>query len=87
MFTAEDIQKKLKQQPFQPVRILTSSGERYDIYHPDLVLIGRRHLIVGTASEDNPAFFEQSSMLSIMHITAIEGLATPTPSGKNGQAS
>ena len=87
MFTAEVIQKKLKEQPFQPVRILMSSGERYDIYHPDLVVVGKQRLFVGTASEDNPSFFEQSSMLSILHITAIEDLATPIPAGKNGQVS
>ena len=84
MFTAQDIQAKLKERPFQPVRILMSSGQIYDIYHPDLVLVGKRQLFVGTASEDNPSVFDRSSLLSILHIAAIENLSTPTQTGSNG---
>jgi len=88
MFTAEDIRARVKKQPFAPLRIITSADEHYDIYHPDLVMVGTRHLLVGTASAKNPMIFDRSSMVSILHITAIEELPKPTapqpPESKNG---
>ncbi len=84
MFTAEDIQRRLKRQPFIPLRIITSAGEYYDITHPDLVLVGRRELIVGTASAKNPSVFDRHSLIAALHITAIEDL-TPDKAPGNGQ--
>ena len=70
------------------MRIITSADEHYDIYHPDLIMVGTRHLVVGTASAENPAIFDKSSMVSILHISAIEELPTPAapqpPESKNG---
>lgn len=86
MITSSDIQEKLKQRPFLPFRVIMSSGDKYDIHHPDLVLVGKRHLFVGTASEDNPALFDRSSLLSILPIAALEVLSVEAASGgSNGQ--
>lgn len=40
MFRSEDIQARLRQQPFRPLRIIATEGLRYDIHHPDLVSSG-----------------------------------------------
>ena len=85
MITASDISEKLKQQPFVPFRVIMSSGDKYDIHHPDLVLVGKRHLFVGTASEDNPALFDRSSLLSVLHVAALEALPVDSAPGSNGQ--
>jgi hypothetical protein len=86
MFTAEDVQKRIKETPFTPVRVVTSSGERYDIYHPDLVVVGKRQLFVGTASEDNPTIYDCYSLVSLLHITALENFPASKASGQsNGQ--
>lgn len=87
MLTSDDIQSRLREQPFVPVRIITSSGQAYDITHPDLVLVGRRALIVGTASNENPSQFETASRVSILHISDIQDLAPAAPKkgGANGQ--
>jgi hypothetical protein len=74
MFNADDVQDRLQVRPFIPVRIITSSGQSYDITHPDLVLVGRRYLIVGTASNDNPKQFETANFVSVMHITDMQTL-------------
>jgi hypothetical protein len=55
MFNANDIQARLLERPFVPLRIVTSSGHAFDITHPELVLFGRLSLIVGTPCGDNPA--------------------------------
>ena len=85
MITASDIQEKLNERPFVPFRVIMSSGQFYDIRHPDLVLVGKRHLFVGTASEDNPTMFDRSSLLSMLHLAALESLPVETSSSSNGQ--
>ena len=55
MFRPEDIRSRLHEQPFVPLRVVTSSGQMYDITHPDLVLVGRRSVMIGVASNENPA--------------------------------
>lgn len=85
MFTANDILARVKRKPFVPVRIRTSDGEAYDVVHPDLIMVGRRALIVGTASVEDPATFELTAQLSILHVAAIEDLPIAIAHGGNGQ--
>ena len=86
MFTPDEIQSRLRERPFVPLRIVTSSGQAYDISHPDLVLVGRRALIVGVPSNDNPAQFETASRLAILHVSDLQDLPTPATPGMNGSA-
>jgi hypothetical protein len=79
MFTSDDIQARLHEQPFVPFRIVTSAGQTFDIPHPDLVMVGRRALVVGTASAENPAQFDLTTRVAIMHVTALEDLPVPQP--------
>ena len=41
MFHADAIKAKLLEQPFVPMRIITNSGQAFDIPHPDLVMVGK----------------------------------------------
>jgi hypothetical protein len=84
MFTAADIHARIKERPFVPVRIVTSSGQSYDIKHPDLVLIGKQALIIGTASNDSPTIFEVANRVAILHITDMQDIPHAAPSGTNG---
>jgi hypothetical protein len=74
MFSSDDILTRLRQSPFVPVRIIISSGQTFDVLHPDLVLVGRRDMIIGMASKDNPARYEQTTRVPLMHVTALEDL-------------
>jgi hypothetical protein len=84
MFSADDIQSRIRQRPFAPVRIVTSTGQTYDIYHPDLIMIGRRALIVGLPSAENPSQFEQVTRVAILHVTELQDLPMQVPPGGNG---
>ena len=77
MFRPDDIQKRLRQSPFVPVRIIISSGQTFDVHHPDLVLVGTRDMIIGMASSKNPALYDQTTRVPIMHVTALEDLPAP----------
>lgn len=85
MLTANDIDARVRQRPFQPLRIVTSSGETYDVLHPDLILIGHRDISVGLLGTASPKYYDQIARIAIMHITAIHDLPVAAPPG-NGQA-
>jgi hypothetical protein len=85
LFTPEDIQARVRQRLFVPVRIVTSAGQSFDLYHPDLIMVGRRFLIIGAASNENPSQFDRTTQVAIVHVTALEDLPMPVaPSGGNG---
>lgn len=86
MFTPEDITVRLKVRPFVPLRLVLSTGQTYDVFHPDLVLVGRRDLTVGTASLDNPAHYDQITRVALMHVTEMRDLPIPNLSTGNGQS-
>jgi hypothetical protein len=85
MFTPDDLQARIKEQPFVPVRIITTTGQMFDIYHPDLIMIGRRSITVGTASTDNPRQYDQLTRIAILHVTALQDLPVPSIPGGNGR--
>jgi hypothetical protein len=84
VFTADDIQARLRERPFVPVRVVTSSGQSYDITHPDLVLTGRRFLIIGAASNDNPTQIETASRVAVMHVVDLQDIPNASPTDANG---
>jgi hypothetical protein len=86
MFTADDIQARLRERPFIPVRLLTSSGPSYDITHPDLVLVGRRFLI-STASNENPSQIEAASRVAVLHVTDLQDMLHPATSNTDEPSS
>jgi hypothetical protein len=85
MFTADYIYERIQDRPFVPLRIATSSGESYDVYHPELVVVSERYLFVGRASSKNPKMFDGASHVALSHITALEDLPTKTRPGGNGE--
>jgi hypothetical protein len=86
MFSADDIQARLRQQPFGPLRIVTSTGQTYDVRHPELVIVGRRFLMIGLPSADNPSQAEQITRVSLLHVTEVQDLPTPNPAAGDGAA-
>ena len=83
MFTADDIHARVHQRPFVPMRIITSGGQTYDIYHPDLVMVGRRSITVGTASSENPLHYDQTTRIAVLHVTDLEDLPSPMPTSES----
>ena len=84
MFTGETIQERMRERPFIPVRIVTTTGQTYDISHPDLVWVGEQYLMIGTASAKNPSLFNQVTRLAILHVTELQDLPTLVAPGQNG---
>ncbi len=47
IFTPDSVKARLREQPFRPLQIVMTSGQAYDVYHPDLVIVGHQFLMVG----------------------------------------
>jgi hypothetical protein len=82
MITAADVQGKLKRVPFVPFRIVTSSGEHYEVPHPEWALVTRRFVEIGLLNPDFPEFPDLVKAVSMLHITALEDIA-PSAASKH----
>jgi hypothetical protein len=76
VFQPEDIRARLQSQPFIPLRIVASEGLRYEIRHPDLVMVGVRDIIIGHESPKRPGIYDQTTRVALLHIAAIEDMPT-----------
>ena len=70
----EELRDSLRQQPFEPFRIVLSDGGCYDIRHPDLLWVGARTAYVGLTGQPGQTFFERAVKVDLLHITRLEPL-------------
>jgi hypothetical protein len=75
--TVQTFRDLLRRQPFRPFRLVTSSGQTYDVRHPEMAMLTRTDMLVGVDVEDDgvPAEFK---ICSLLHVTAVEPLVTST---------
>jgi hypothetical protein len=85
MLTSNDVKARARQQPFAPFRLVTSSGEAYDVFHPDLIMVGARDVIIGTPSVGDPTQHDLVTRVAILHITAFQDLPKATKPGVDGE--
>ena len=71
--TLQTFRDLLTQRPFRPFRLVMSSGQTYEVRHPEMAWLTRTDLLVGIDAADDgvPAEFK---ICSLLHITAIEPL-------------
>jgi hypothetical protein len=71
--TVQTFRDLLTQRPFRPFRLVMSSGQVYEVRHPEMALLTRSDMLVGTGDTDEgvPAEFK---ICSLLHVTALEPL-------------
>jgi len=69
--TLQDFQRLLSVRPFQPFRMITSSGERYEVRHPEMAFLLRTKIMLGL-DPDRTGLADDWTMISLLHVTAIE---------------
>jgi len=70
----------LRQRPFRPFRLVMSSGESYDVRHPEMAWVTHNDIFVGVDLADDgvPA---DARICPLLHVTTVE----PLPShGRKG---
>lgn len=78
--TLDTIKDLLGRKPFEPFRIVTSSGDKYDVRHPELVLRMKNGLYVGLGGKGGVA--DRAVFISLLHIAAVD---TPANGAKKHQ--
>lgn len=70
----QDLESELKKEPFQPFRIVTTTGKTYDITVKDrpLLLVGKRTVIIGLRVPDTDPYFDRYEVVSLVHIVRLE---------------
>ena len=69
----QHIKDMLDRRPFVPFRVVTSSGQSYDIRHPEMALVTKNTLFVGINSAGD-TIPEDGKIVSILHVTGLEAL-------------
>ena len=74
----QDLESKLKKEPFQPFRIVTTSGKAYDITAKDrpLMMVGKRTMIIGLRVPETDPYFDRYEVISLVHIVRLEPIPT-----------
>jgi len=73
--TLQDFKDLLSATPFDPFRIVMSSGESYEVRHPEMAKLMRTKLVV-FLDPDEEGVADRLRLCSLLHITAVEPLAT-----------
>ncbi len=72
--TVQTFRNLLTERPFKPFRLIMSSGQAYEVRHPEMAMLTRTDMLVGIDIEDDgvPAEFK---ICSLLHVTAVEPLS------------
>jgi hypothetical protein len=73
--TVQTFRELLTQRPFKPFRLVMSSGEKYEVRHPEMAWLTRTSILVGLdeTREGVPAEFK---ICSLLHVATVEPLIT-----------
>ena len=72
--TLQDFKGLLEAKPFEPFRIVMSSGEAYEIRHPEMAKLLRTKILV-FIDPDKQGIADQFRMCSLLHVTVVEPIA------------
>jgi hypothetical protein len=79
--TVQTFRELLTQRPFKPFRLVMSSGQTYDVGHPEMTMLTKSDILVGIGNTDEgvPAEFK---ICSLLLVSAIEPLGSATSGTK-----
>lgn len=75
---AEDLLELVRAKPFVPLRIHTTDGQRYEVRHPDQIIVLRSRLVLGVGGENGVA--ERLEHVALLHVVRIEELPSQASS-------
>ncbi|MFO7902884.1 MAG: hypothetical protein ACQESR_22080 [Planctomycetota bacterium] len=70
---ADEVRDLLRKQPFQPFRVRLSTGQGYEIRHPEFAALTRASLFVGAPTEKG-RLPDRMIQCDLLHVTALEPL-------------
>ncbi len=81
----DDIRALTRASPFRAFRVYLTTGETYDVHHPDMLLATLEAVHIAAPSPGAPSNdFGSVRIVSLVHIVKIEFLPPPSPVDSNG---
>lgn len=78
---SEDVREFLQRRPFQPFRVTLTDGRTYDVFHPEMAMVGRSSVALGMPSPPrSEPIYDRLITVSHLHIMQIEPLETTAAS-------
>jgi hypothetical protein len=76
--TVQTFRDLLNLRPFKPFRLVMSSGQAYEVRHPEMAMLTRSDMLVGTDIADDgvPAQFK---ICSLLHVATFEPITPASP--------
>jgi hypothetical protein len=73
--TLQTFRDLMAHRPFKPFRLVMSSGQTYEVRHPEMAMLTRTDILVGVGEVDEgvPAEFR---ICSLLHVTSVEPVST-----------
>lgn len=72
--TIQEVQRQMKQEPFEPFRILTADGRQYDVRHPEHLAFSGKGRLIAIGMEDDS--------FVTLDLLLVTGVQRPIPKGK-----
>ncbi len=72
--TSEELQTIARRQPFEPFRVILTTGATYDIHHPDLIMVGRRSAIIGVTKRPERTVYDVTVQVDLLHVVGVESM-------------
>jgi hypothetical protein len=69
----DDIRAHLRRRPFQPIRLYISNGPKYEVRHPELMLVTRSEVVIAL-DPGNDKIPEHKVFYDPVHIKQIESV-------------
>lgn len=83
MITAGEIKRLLDERPFTPFRLIMSSGEKYEITHPEQAFVTRARIYIGSGPDER-GIPEDSEICSVLHVSSLEPIRRNGRRRRNG---
>jgi hypothetical protein len=69
----QDVREFVGRKPFQPFRMTLTDGRQYDVYHPELAMVGRTTVAIGVQElREAEMIYDRLVTVSLLHIMEIE---------------
>ena len=73
--TTTSLWDRIREKPFRPFRLHISSGQSYDVRHPEFIAISRNRIVV-SIDEGPDGIPERQVVISPLHVTSAEDVRT-----------
>lgn len=84
---AAEVREALRKQPFEPFRIRLTTGQSYEVRHPEFATVTRTSVYVGVP-EGRGEFPERAIQCALLHVVSLEPIdGADQPEGQDGESS